>query len=200
MKFLQFVRKKKKKHYCKLSSHNGITCCHPEEKWLRKGRSLQSYQCCRKGDLFQGLRVSSYLTLGNELFKEAHMLTKLKTLLGRGAQGREPRRTVLPLGSKFLFFLGGNAVSFWVVSSPSSCLVHTWSGSGFFLVTHIPPAPRLSSPLLSAPPRFSVHLQGNTMLLLWPPVVRQLMRGAIIVPGQGRPSQWSPNTSACTGP
>lgn len=35
------------------------------------------------------------------------MLTKLKTLLGRGAQGREPRRTVLPLGSKFLFFLGG---------------------------------------------------------------------------------------------
>lgn len=42
-----------------------------------------------------------------ELFKEAHMLTKLKTLLGRGAQGREPRRTVLPLGSKFLFFWGG---------------------------------------------------------------------------------------------
>ena len=41
--------------------------------------------CCRKGDPFQGPSVDSGLTLGNELAEETHMLTKQKTLLGRGA-------------------------------------------------------------------------------------------------------------------
>ena len=45
--------------------------------------------CCRKGNPFQGPRVGSSLTLGNELSEEAHVLTKQKTLLGRGALGRE---------------------------------------------------------------------------------------------------------------
>ena len=54
---------------------------------------------------FQGLRVGSCLTLGNESSKETHMLTKQETLLGRGAQAqssrvREPRRTALPRGSQ----------------------------------------------------------------------------------------------------
>ena len=59
--------------------------------------------CCQKGDPFQGPRVGSCLTLENELSEEAYVLTKQKTLLGRGAweesrRVREPRRTALPRG------------------------------------------------------------------------------------------------------
>ena len=39
--------------------------------------------CCRKSDPFQSPRVGSCLTLGNELSKETHVLTKQETLLGR---------------------------------------------------------------------------------------------------------------------
>lgn len=87
----------------------------------------------RKEDLFQGLRAGSCLTLGKELSEEIYMLTKQKTLLGRGAQVessrvKDPRRTA-PLEACSLKF-SGNGVSFWVV-----CLVRTWSGSGSFLVS-----------------------------------------------------------------
>ena len=59
--------------------------------------------CCRKGDPFQGLKLGSYLTLGNELSEETHVLTKQEILLGKGAQVesrrvREPRRTALSHG------------------------------------------------------------------------------------------------------
>ena len=40
--------------------------------------------CCRKGDPFQGLRVGSCLTRGNELLEEIRVLTKQETFLGRG--------------------------------------------------------------------------------------------------------------------
>ena len=51
----------------------------------------------------QGLKLGSGLTLGNELSKETHVLTKQEILLGKGAQaesrrGREPRRNALPHG------------------------------------------------------------------------------------------------------
>ena len=67
--------------------------------------TLHAYKCCRKGDPFQGPRIGSSLTLGNELSEETHVLTKQETLLGRGAQEensrvREPRRIALPRGSK----------------------------------------------------------------------------------------------------
>ena len=39
--------------------------------------------CCRKGDPFQGPKLGSCLTLGNELSKETHVLTKQEILLGR---------------------------------------------------------------------------------------------------------------------
>ena len=53
--------------------------------------------CCRKMDPIQGPNRGSSLTLRNEL---THMLTKQKTLLGRGAQTessrvRKPWRTAL---------------------------------------------------------------------------------------------------------
>ena len=57
-----------------------------------------------RGDPFQGPKVGSCLTLGNELSKEMHVLTKQEILLGKGARVessrvREPRRTALPCGS-----------------------------------------------------------------------------------------------------
>ena len=59
--------------------------------------------CCRKGDLFQGPKLGSCLTLGNELSKETHVLTKQEILLGKGTRVesswvRKPRRTALPRG------------------------------------------------------------------------------------------------------
>ena len=49
----------------------------------------------------KGTKVSSFLTLRNELPKETHVLTEQEILLGRCAQPessrvREPRRTALP--------------------------------------------------------------------------------------------------------
>ena len=85
--------------------------------------------CCRKGDLFQGLRVGSCPTLGNELSEESHMLRKQESLLRRDAweesrRVREPRRTAAPCGSQswvlwwwgsFLGFLWPNILTrFWL--------------------------------------------------------------------------------------
>ena len=57
----------------------------------------------QEGDTFQGPKLGSCLTLGNELSEETHVLTKQEILLGKGAQMegsrvREPRRTALPHG------------------------------------------------------------------------------------------------------
>ena len=61
--------------------------------------------CCRKGDTFQGPKLGSCLTFGNELSEETHVLTKQEILLGKGTQVessrvRKPRRTALPRGSQ----------------------------------------------------------------------------------------------------
>ena len=61
--------------------------------------------CCRKKEPFQGPKLGSCLTLGNELSEETHVLTKQEILLGKGAQVessrvREPRKTALPCGSQ----------------------------------------------------------------------------------------------------
>ena len=66
---------------------------------------VEEWDCCRKGDPFQGLKLGSCLTLRNELSKETHMLTKQDILLGKGTRVessgvREPRRTALPRGSQ----------------------------------------------------------------------------------------------------
>ena len=65
---------------------------------------LAEWFCCRKGDPFQGPRVSSCLMLRNELSAETHVLTKQEILLGKGARAessrlREPRRTVVRVGT-----------------------------------------------------------------------------------------------------
>ena len=63
------------------------------------------WSCCREGDPFQGLKLGSCLTLGNELSEETHMLTNQEILLGKGAwvensRVKKPRRTALPCGSQ----------------------------------------------------------------------------------------------------
>ena len=47
--------------------------------------------CCRKGDPFQGLKLGSCLTLGNELSEETHVLTKQEILLGKGTRVESSR-------------------------------------------------------------------------------------------------------------
>ena len=54
------------------------------------------WTCCRKGNHFLGLKLGSWLTLGNELSEETQVLTKQEILLGKGTQVessrvREPR-------------------------------------------------------------------------------------------------------------
>ena len=61
--------------------------------------------CCRKRDPFQGPKLGSCLTLGNELSEEIHVLTKQEILLGKATQVessrvREPKRTALLCGSQ----------------------------------------------------------------------------------------------------
>ena len=101
----------------------GIT----EVKWAEIYFILWSTcdQHCRKTNAFQGSRVGSYLTLGNELSKETHMLTRQEILLGRGAwvestRVREPRSIAQPCG---------NGVSFQVVSGQSFWLMVLPSGA-----------------------------------------------------------------------
>ena len=57
--------------------------------------------CFRKWDHFQGPKLGSCLTLGNELSEETHVLTKQEILLRPGSRVensrvREPRRPALP--------------------------------------------------------------------------------------------------------
>ena len=78
--------------------------------------------CCRKGDPFQSPKLGSFLTLGNELSEETHLLTKQEILLGKGARVesrgiREPRRTALSHGLQSPFY--GDGMSFRVALSQS---------------------------------------------------------------------------------
>ena len=89
------------------------------------------HNCCRKGDHFQGPKVGSCLTLGNELSEETHVLTKQEILLGRGAQAessrvREASRTALPRA----------VLGFTMVGFISRVFLINHSDSEPFLVVH----------------------------------------------------------------
>ena len=67
--------------------------------------NIYVWLCCQKGALFQGPRVGSCLTLGNELSEDTHALTKQEILMGKGSRAessrvRETSRTALPRGSQ----------------------------------------------------------------------------------------------------
>ena len=53
--------------------------------------SLSGSSCCRMWDPFQGPKLGSCLTLGNELSEDTHVLTKQEILLGRGTQTESSR-------------------------------------------------------------------------------------------------------------
>ena len=64
---------------------------------LSEEESLQSHHLLQEGGPLQRLKLSSCLTLRNELSKETHVLTKQEILLGKGtrvdsSRVREPRR------------------------------------------------------------------------------------------------------------
>ena len=78
-------------------------------------------QYCRKGNPFQGPKLGSCLTFGNELSEETHLLTKQEILLGKGTQvessrGREPKTAVTRLAVSGFY---GDGISFRVVFSQS---------------------------------------------------------------------------------
>ena len=73
--------------------------------WEKLAEQAFRELCCRKGDPFQGPKLNSCLTLGNELSQETHVLITQETLLGKGTRVesrrvREPRRTALLRGSQ----------------------------------------------------------------------------------------------------
>ena len=90
--------------------------------------------CCSMGNPFQGPKLGSCLTLGNELSRQIHVLTnsnvltKQEILLGKGTRVesssvRKPRRTALPRGSQCT---GGvsfkpfpNSSGWWWLISPT---------------------------------------------------------------------------------
>ena len=79
-------------------------------------------KCFRKGDPFQGPRLGSCLTLGSELSKETHILTKQEALLCKGTQAESSRvRNLGELLCHVACSLGfyGNGISLWVVSGQS---------------------------------------------------------------------------------
>ena len=72
--------------------------------WAKKSPTRVTI-CCRKRDPFQGPKLGSCLTLGNELSEETYVLTKQEILLGKGtrvgsSRVRKPRRAALPRGSQ----------------------------------------------------------------------------------------------------
>ena len=101
------------------------------EKWDTVNYLRSQY--CRKGDPFQGPKLGSCLTLGNELSKETHLLTKQEILLGKGTQvessrGREPRGTALSHGLQ--------SRGFTVMGLVSGLSLANHSDSESFLVVH----------------------------------------------------------------
>ena len=76
------------------------TCLDSLMWYLHKTQNLK---LLRKGYPFQGPKLGSCLTLGNELSQETHVLTKQEILLGKGTRVesrrvREPRSAVLSCG------------------------------------------------------------------------------------------------------
>ena len=87
--------------------------------------------CCRKGAPFQGPKLGSCLTLGNELSKETRVLTKQEILLRKGTRVENSRvrnpGLICHVASSLRFY--GDGISFRVVFSQSF-------DSESFLVVH----------------------------------------------------------------
>ena len=86
-----------------------------------------------KEDPLQGLKVSSCLTLRNELSKETYMLTKQEILLGRGTQAESSKvkGTQEICSAMWLAVLG-----FMVTALVSRLSLASYSDSESFLVVY----------------------------------------------------------------
>ena len=166
-----------------------------------KENQTQEQSCCRKGDPFQGLKLGSCLTLGNELSEETHVLTKQEILLGKGAwvesrSLRGPRRTFCHMAGSLRFY--GDGISFRLPlanhsDSESFLVVHALFSQdgcqreGFWeVVGHVVSPFDLSRTL---------PVGGGLLVLCslpGPPVVKQLMQMVTMVPGQGGQFQCAP--------
>ena len=82
-----------------------------------------------KGTPFQGLKLGSCLTLGNELSEETHLLTKQEILLGKG--GEQKGKGTQENSVTWLAVSG-----FMVMRLVSGWSLANHSNSGSFLVTH----------------------------------------------------------------
>ena len=93
-----------------------------EEKWHCYCRGRNIIVLLQEEGPFQGPKLGSYLTLGNELSEETPVLTS-KRFYGKGHLGgesrrvREPKRTALPCGLQLRFY--GDGIRFQVVFSQS---------------------------------------------------------------------------------
>ena len=96
---------------------------------LSEEESHQSRHLLQEGSPFQGPKLGSCLTLGNELSEETHVLTKQEILLGKGtrlesSRVREPRRNALPV------------LGFMMMELVSGLSLANHSDSESFLVVH----------------------------------------------------------------
>ena len=88
----------------------------------------------KMGDHFQDPRVGSCLTLGNELSKETHVLTKQETLLGRGTWVEQEGKGTQENCSAMQFAAFGSrrlglycdGISLWVFFSQSLTQSPSW--------------------------------------------------------------------------
>ena len=81
--------------------------------------------CCRKGDPFQGPKLNSCLTIGNDLSEETHVLTKQETLLeetlsGGEQQGKGTQENCSATWLTVLGFMVMRLVSGWSLANHSN--------------------------------------------------------------------------------
>ena len=154
-------------------------------------RSLKGsspWVCCRKGDPYQGPKLGSCLTLGNELSEETHVLTKREILLGKGAwvesrRVREPWRSHMACNLRFYgdglvsgYSLAhhSDSESFLVLFSQDGCQRGFWEMVGQV----VSPFELSRTLLVGGGLLVSCSLPG-------PPIVKQLIQMVTMVPGQG---------------
>ena len=93
---------------------------------------MSSSLCCRKGDPFQGLKLGSCLSFGNELSEETHVLTKQEILLGKDTRVESSRGKGNQNCSATWFAVSG----FRVMGLVSRLSLANHSNSESFLVVH----------------------------------------------------------------
>ena len=87
----------------------------------------QGWSCCRKGDPFQGPKLGSSLTLGNELSEETHA-DKARDFIGKGHPGGEQEGKGTQENCSAACFMVMGLISGWSLANQSN--------SESFLVAH----------------------------------------------------------------